>query len=170
MIRINELKLPLDEDEKELYRLAAKALKIGERHIRELTSAKIGGLPKKDDIKFIFSVDVALDIDEKRVASKAGNRVSLSEKSVYTLPPVKRKSTLRPVIVGFGPAGMFAALTLTEAGLSPIIIERGETVDERTASVKSFWRTRVLNPESNVQFGEGGAGTFRTVSLHGNKG
>lgn len=108
---------------------------------------------------------MALDIDEKRVASKAGNRVSLSEKSVYTLPPVKRKSTLRPVIVGFGPAGMFAALTLTEAGLSPIIIERGETVDERTASVKSFWRTRVLNPESNVQFGEGGAGTFSDGKL-----
>mgnify|MGYP002726718859 FL=1 len=166
MIRINELKLPLDEDEKELYRLAAKALKIGERHIRELTICKKSvDCRKKDDIKFIFSVDVALDIDEKRVASKAGNRVSLSEKSVYTLPPVKRKSTLRPVIVGFGPAGMFAALTLTEAGLSPIIIERGETVDERTASVKSFWRTRVLNPESNVQFGEGGAGTFSDGKL-----
>ena len=166
MIRINELKLPLDEDEKELYRLAAKALKIGERHIRELTICKKSvDCRKKDDIKFIFSVDVALDIDEKRVASKAGNRVSLSEKSVYTLPPVKRKSTLRPVIVGFGPAGMFAALTLTEAGLSPIIIERGETVDERTASVKSFWQTRVLNPESNVQFGEGGAGTFSDGKL-----
>ena len=166
MIRINELKFPLDEDEKELYRLAAKALKIGEKHIRELTICKKSvDCRKKDDIKFIFSVDVALDIDEKRVASKAGNRVSLSEKSVYTLPPVKRKSTLRPVIVGFGPAGMFAALTLTEAGLSPIIIERGETVDERTASVKSFWRTRVLNPESNVQFGEGGAGTFSDGKL-----
>lgn len=166
MIRINELKLPLDEDEQELYRLAAKALKIGERHIRELTICKKSvDCRKKDDIKFIFSVDVALDIDEKRVASKAGNRVSLSEKSVYTLPPVKRKSTLRPVIVGFGPAGMFAALTLTEAGLSPIIIERGETVDERTASVKSFWRMRVLNPESNVQFGEGGAGTFSDGKL-----
>ena len=78
MIRINELKLPLDEDEKELYRLAAKALKIGERHIRELTICKKSvDCRKKDDIKFIFSVDVALDIDEKRVASKAGNRVSL---------------------------------------------------------------------------------------------
>ena len=70
MIRINELKLPLDEDEKELYRLAAKALKIGERHIRELTICKKSvDCRKKDDIKFIFSVDVALDIDEKRVAS-----------------------------------------------------------------------------------------------------
>lgn len=88
MIRINELKLPLDEDEKELYRLAAKALKIGERHIRELTICKKSvDCRKKDDIKFIFSVDVALDIDEKRVASKAGNQGFVKREKRYTLPP-----------------------------------------------------------------------------------
>ena len=77
MIRINELKLPLDEDEQELYRLAAKALKIGERHIRELTICKKSvDCRKNDDFKFIFSVAVALDIDDMRVGSTAGNRGS----------------------------------------------------------------------------------------------
>lgn len=167
MIRINELKLPLSADESELKSLAAKALKINQNHITNLEICKKSvDCRKKDDIKFIFSVDVGLDFDEDKALTRINNpKISKTEKYEYKLPEIKRRSTLRPVIVGFGPAGMFSAVTLAAAGLKPIIIERGETVDKRNESVKSFWNTRRLNVNSNVQFGEGGAGTFSDGKL-----
>lgn len=167
MIRINELKLSLSADESELNSLAAKALKISKNHISNLEICKKSvDCRKKDDIKFIFSVDVELDFSEDKALERINNpKIFKTEKFKYELPPIRRKSTLRPIIVGFGPAGMFAAVTLASAGLKPIIIERGQTVDERTKSVKSFWKERKLNVNSNVQFGEGGAGTFSDGKL-----
>lgn len=167
MIRINELKLPLLADEAELNSLAAKALKINKNHITSLEICKKSvDCRKKDDIKFIFSVDVSLDFDEDKALDRINNtKIYKTEKFRYELPPVKRKSQLRPIIVGFGPAGMFAAVTLSLAGLKPIIIERGETVDERARSVHTFWNGRQLNENSNIQFGEGGAGTFSDGKL-----
>lgn len=169
MLRINEIKLPLDYDDErqDLISQAAKTLKIGKGHITDLEIYKKSvDCRKKNDIKFIFSVDVSLDIDEERVLSKINNpKISSVTKYRYELPPVNRKSTLRPVVVGFGPAGMFASLMLARAGLCPLVIERGQTVDERTDSVKAFWNNRKLNPNSNVQFGEGGAGTFSDGKL-----
>ncbi|MEG1835609.1 MAG: hypothetical protein RR229_05730 [Oscillospiraceae bacterium] len=167
MIRINEIKLPLDADESELKSLAAKALKINKEHIINLEiSKKSIDSRRKNEIKFIYSVDVSLDFEEENAISRINdNRISIVEKYEYVLPEVKRKSTRRPVIIGFGPAGMFAALTLCSAGLRPIIIERGQMVDERNESIKNFWQNRVLNVNSNVQFGEGGAGTFSDGKL-----
>ncbi len=169
MIRVNEIKLPLDyEDERnDLREAAAKALKINKKNIETLEIYKKSvDCRKKNDIKFIFSVDVTVSGDEDRLLARLNNpRVQKTEKYRYTLPEVNRKSTLRPVVVGFGPAGMFASLMLAKAGLKPLVVERGQTVDERAASVGRFWSERKLNPNSNVQFGEGGAGTFSDGKL-----
>ncbi len=169
MIRVNEVKLPLDyEDEQnDLRAAAAKILKINKKNIETLEIYKKSvDCRKKNDIKFIFSVDVTVSGDEDGLLMRLNNpKVQKTEKYRYTLPEVNRKSTLRPVVVGFGPAGMFASLMLAKAGLKPLVVERGQTVDERTASVKGFWSERKLNPNSNVQFGEGGAGTFSDGKL-----
>ena len=93
-------------------------------------------------------------------------RVSLHQDTPYVFPPVRRTSPLPPVVVGMGPAGLFAALFLARNGLAPIVLERGRPVEERTADVERFWSTGLLDPASNVQFGEGGAGTFSDGKLN----
>lgn len=166
MIRINEIKLLLDENECELTKKVAKILKIKENEIKKLTIFKKSvDARKKDNIQFIYAVDVVLD-NEKQVFKKLNNsKIQIAEPYVYKLPENKRKSNLRPVVVGFGPAGMFAGLILALSGLKPIIIERGKAVEDRQKDVNLFWEKKELNPESNVQFGEGGAGTFSDGKL-----
>lgn len=169
MLRINEIKLPLDyEDEQnDLKKEVARLLKIKSCDIKTLEIYKKSvDSRKKNDIKFIFSVDITVDGDEEALLVRSSApRVQKVEKYVYTLPENKRTSQLRPVVVGFGPAGMFASLMLARAGLKPLIVERGQRVDERTKSVYAFWKDRVLNTDSNIQFGEGGAGTFSDGKL-----
>ena len=167
MIKINEIKLPLDSDERALRSAAAKALRCREEKIKSLQITKKAiDSRKKDNIFFVYNVSVEVDSDEHGVVAQAKNpKVEKGEPYRYEMPEVKRTSTLRPVIAGFGPAGFFAALILARAGLKPLVIERGADVDTRTRDVNSFWNTRRLNPESNVQFGEGGAGTFSDGKL-----
>lgn len=167
MIRINEIKLSLDEDEILLKQKAAKILKINEKYIKSLTIFKKSiDARKKDNIHFTYSVDVALSLDEQQIASKCkSGKVSLSKPYKYEMPENKRISKFRPVIAGFGPAGMLAGLILAEAGLKPVILERGKDIDSRQKDVSRFWTERKLNEDSNVQFGEGGAGTFSDGKL-----
>ena len=169
MLRINEIKLPLDYDNERqaLTTAAAKVLKLNKRDISSLEIVRKSiDSRKKNDIKFVFSVDVELNGDENAVLSRAdAKRVQAVEKYSYEIPVCKRNSELRPVVVGFGPAGMFCSLILAKAGLKPLVIERGQTVYERTNSVNRFWQDRVLDTNSNVQFGEGGAGTFSDGKL-----
>jgi uncharacterized FAD-dependent dehydrogenase len=167
MIRINEIKLALDEDESLLKKKASKVLKINEKYISKLTIFKKSiDARKKDDVHFTYSVDLEITLDEKQITEKCkSNKVSIVEPYHYELPANNRKSNFKPIIVGFGPAGMLAGLILAEAGLQPIILERGKGIDERQKDVNEFWTKRKLNEESNVQFGEGGAGTFSDGKL-----
>lgn len=167
MIRINELKLSLDDDESRLKSLAAKALKIPESRIESLSIAKKSvDSRKKNNLHFVYSVDVTVSGNEEKVFSKSGCKKALIvEPFSYSVPENKRNGTFRPVVAGFGPGGMFAALNLARAGAEPIVLERGSDVDTRQKDVDTFWRTKKLNKNSNVQFGEGGAGTFSDGKL-----
>jgi hypothetical protein len=160
MLRLNEIKLSLDNDESELYKIACKMLHIERSEIKKLIIYKksIDARDKKN-ICFVYTLDLKIDREERfksRIIPNVKENVKVE---------VKRKSDKRPVIVGAGPAGLFAALTLAKAGLKPIILEQGKKVEERKKDVDKFWQTGKLNTTSNVQFGEGGAGTFSDGKL-----
>lgn len=167
MIRINEIRLSLDESETLLRQKAAKILRINEKYIKSLSIfRKSVDARKKDDVHFTYSADVEITLDEKQIASKCrSNKVMLVKPYKYELPANNRKSQFRPIVAGFGPAGMLAGIILAEAGLRPIILERGKDIDSRQKDVNEFWTKRKLDEESNVQFGEGGAGTFSDGKL-----
>lgn len=167
MIRINEIKLALDDDESLLKTKAAKVLKINEKYIKKLSIYKKSvDARHKDDVYFTYSVDVEIGLDENQIVSKRkSNKVALAKPYKYDLPQNMRNGQYRPIVVGFGPAGMLAGLILAEAGACPIILERGKDIDARQKDVNEFWTKRKLDEESNVQFGEGGAGTFSDGKL-----
>lgn len=167
MIRINEIKLSLEEDESLLKDKAAKILKINQKYINTLTIYKKSiDARKKENIHFTYAVDLTIGLDEEQIVSKCkSNKVQFTKPYIYEIPENKRSSKYRPIIAGFGPAGMLAGLILAEAGLKPIILERGKDIDARQKDVNEFWTKRRLDEESNVQFGEGGAGTFSDGKL-----
>lgn len=167
MIRLNEIKMPLGSTDEEVKLAAAQILKISPEDITDFSLARRSvDSRKKDNIFLVYSANIETSLNEEKIVSGfLPSKAFLTEKYEYTLPETERTSTLRPVVAGFGPAGMFAALTLAKAGLKPIVIERGDDVDERTKKVMSFWSKRELDTESNVQFGEGGAGTFSDGKL-----
>ncbi len=167
MVRINQIKMSLESEDNDLRLSAAKTLKVKSEDITSLRVFKRSVDSRdKENVFFVYSVDVTLR-DEKKALKKclSNKNVVEIEEYNYSLPENRRKSSLRPVIAGFGPAGMFAALTLARSGLKPLVLERGNDVDTRTRDVSVFWSERKLNTESNVQFGEGGAGTFSDGKL-----
>ena len=165
MLRVNQLKMSLDSDIAALKKATAVKLKISQNDILDFSIAKKAvDCRKKDNVFFVYNVDVTVR-NESAVLAKCGNDVTSVEPFSYTMPEIRRESTLRPVVVGFGPAGMFCALTLARANLRPIVLERGDEVDIRTQKVNKFWTDKSLDTESNVQFGEGGAGTFSDGKL-----
>lgn len=167
MIRVNEIKVSLGQGTVGLKDSAAKVLRIRANRIREIRIAKRSiDSRKKDDIRLTYSVDVIVDGDEEEILRHvSAPRAFRTEEYAYQMPEARRNSRFRPVVVGFGPAGMFAGLLLAQAGYRPLILERGGDVDSRMADVEAFWQQRRLNTESNVQFGEGGAGTFSDGKL-----
>lgn len=167
MIRVNEIKVPLGQGTAGLKDSAAKVLRIRANRIREIRIAKRSiDSRKKDDIRLTYSVDVIVDGDEEEILRHvSAPRAFRTEEYAYQMPEARRNSRFRPVVVGFGPAGMFAGLLLAQAGYRPLILERGGDVDSRMTDVGAFWQQRRLNTESNVQFGEGGAGTFSDGKL-----
>lgn len=194
MIRLSELKLPLsalpvrqrraadapaesDADPAPvvhpiaaLRSLAAQTLGIGTEDLLEVSVFKRSFDARQADVRAVYIVDVTLldPAQETRLLQKCvGNaHIQATPETLYRLPVHATKAAqLRPIVVGFGPCGIFAALVLAQMGLKPIVLERGRPVRQRTQDTWGLWRKHVLTPESNVQFGEGGAGTFSDGKL-----
>ncbi|QWK98104.1 Uncharacterized conserved protein [Plesiomonas shigelloides] len=169
MIRLTEIKLPLNHEDGALLDAIAAKLKIPAQQVISFNVFKRGyDARKKNDIQLIYTVDVEVANAEKLLAKFVKDQhvrptPDMSYKFVAQAPANLQE---RPLVIGFGPCGLFAALVLAQMGFKPIIVERGKEVRERTKDTFGFWRKRTLNPESNVQFGEGGAGTFSDGKLY----
>ncbi|EHH1172487.1 TPA: NAD(P)/FAD-dependent oxidoreductase [Vibrio parahaemolyticus] len=170
MIRINEIKLPLDHEEGALLDAITKKLGIPAEKVISFNVFRRGyDARKKTNIHLIYTLDIIVEGDETALLAKFAN-----DPHVRQTPDMEYKFvakapenlTGRPIVIGFGPCGLFAGLVLAQMGFNPIIVERGKEVRERTKDTFGFWRKRTLNPESNVQFGEGGAGTFSDGKLY----
>lgn len=166
MLKLTGLKLPLDFKKEDLRRVAAQKLRLPESAVVSATLAKKSvDARRKDQVHFVCAVEAEIDGNEEKIlARRRDSSVQKAQPYRYDLPRGEKLSQ-RPVVVGFGPAGMFAALLLAQCGQNPIVLERGMPVEERERSVTRLWKDRVLDPESNVQFGEGGAGTFSDGKL-----
>ena len=169
MLEIKNLRVPLDSSP---AAAAAKRLRLGEDKLGEVNLLRRAvDARKKNDVHFSAHVTVALrGADENALLKRLGDK-DITKYAPPAAPAVlslKKPPEKRPVIVGAGPAGLFAALTLAEAGAAPILIERGAPADERVKAVEAFCRSRSLDPDSNIQFGEGGAGTFSDGKLNTN--
>ena len=178
MLRINELKLPLHHSDADFTTAVLTRLEIAPEALLETRIFKRSyDARKKSNILLIYQLDVTLTgAAEQQVlaaleSSPSKRGVRLSPDTNYKLP-VKVDTNFpsteqqRPVVIGFGPCGILAALSLAQMGLKPIVLERGKDVRQRTKDTWGLWRKRKLNPESNVQFGEGGAGTFSDGKLY----
>lgn len=164
MIRISNVHLPLDYTDDTVKIRIAKELRISKNAIKNASLFRRSiDARKKDNIYFLCTVDAELNINEDSVLKKAKNAVKATPYE-YNVP--KWQGGASPIVVGMGPAGLFAALILAQSGAKPIVIERGKDVDSRTQDVSLFWKSGKLDVNSNVQFGEGGAGTFSDGKLN----
>ena len=168
MIRIRDISLPPQQDMAQLVYAAARQLRIDHTQIKQLDIKKRSvDARKKNDVRLIYTVDVLVKGREDKILKMAHNpKASIAQEKLYTPPNGKKLPEERPVIVGFGPAGMFCALVLAQAGYRPIVLERGQDAKTRQEIVRKFWETGELDPSCNVQFGEGGAGTFSDGKLN----
>ena len=168
MIRIRDISLPPQQDMAQLVYAAARQLRIDHTQIKQLDIKKRSvDARKKNDVRLIYTVDVLVKGREDKILKMAHNpKASIAQEKLYTPPKGKKLLDERPLIVGFGPAGMFCALVLAQAGYRPIVLERGQDAKTRQEIVQKFWETGELDPSCNVQFGEGGAGTFSDGKLN----
>lgn len=172
MIRISQLKLPLNHQSEDMEKKLVKELRIDSGQLRRIQIVKESiDARKKPEIWFSYTIDVELKggaREEERLVKRLKNRnISLCREKAYQLPePGTEPLAHPPVVIGTGPAGLFCGLILARMGYRPLILERGDEVEERTRKVESFWKGGPLDPSSNVQFGEGGAGTFSDGKLN----
>ena len=171
MIRISQIKLPIHHDQSLLVEKICQQLKI---HPEDIISWKIirrsVDARKKPDLKFVYTVEVETE-KERKIANRLRK---VNDKNLMLINPQKyclpvsgtERLSCRPVIIGSGPAGLFCAWLLAKTGYKPMVLERGEKAADRKKQVDAFWNGQPLNPNSNVQFGEGGAGTFSDGKLN----
>jgi uncharacterized FAD-dependent dehydrogenase len=171
MIRLNQVKLPLDHSEDALQKFVLDKLNISEQQLVDIHVFKRGyDARKRNVITLIYTLDVTLqNVDEAAILSnfEKDQNIRVSPDTEYKyVTQAPAELTERPIVIGMGPCGLFVGLILAQMGFKPIILERGKSVHERAKDTFRFWRTSELNTESNVQFGEGGAGTFSDGKLY----
>ena len=175
MIHMTDLRLPLEHTEDELRTTIIERLAIEPEELLAFEIFKRShDARKKSALSFIYTVDAHVAHPEallKKFSADPHIRPTPNTDYKFVVPPIEATalpatSLPRPVVIGFGPCGIFAALLLAQMGLRPIVLERGKAVRERTQDTWKLWRKNILNPESNVQFGEGGAGTFSDGKLY----
>ena len=166
LIRINNLVVPLVYDLKMIINVTVKKLQIDYTRIERIKISKRSvNASQKDDIHFNMTIDVEVSGDENEVIYRNKDKCISKEIEIIYIVPENKKIKVQPVVVGCGPAGLFAALILAEAGSNPILLERGLDIDSRSEKVNKFWQTGILDTKTNVQFGEGGAGAFSDGKL-----
>jgi uncharacterized FAD-dependent dehydrogenase len=164
MLRLTELKLPLDHPPDALRNAVLTRLAIPPGDLINLSVARRGyDARRRSAINLVYAVDVT--IRDEPAALARDPRLRPAPDTTYRFPVHVSAPAKRPIVIGTGPCGLMAALTLAQMGFRPLILERGKLVRQRTKDTWGLWRRGVLDPESNVQFGEGGAGTFSDGKL-----
>lgn len=168
MIRINKIKLPVNHSFEELENKVSKILRVDKKRIIKIEIHKRSiDARKKPDLIYVYSVNAYVENEDKINPKTFNADVYKASKEKYEFKCMgEEKIDNSPVIIGMGPAGLFCAYLLALNGYKPIVLEQGQPVDKRHKDVEEFWKTGVLNPASNVQFGEGGAGTFSDGKLN----
>ncbi|MBR2707863.1 MAG: FAD-dependent oxidoreductase [Bacilli bacterium] len=165
MIRIRQIKLPINHNEKDLINKICKKIKIKKEDIKKIKINK-KSIDARKEINYIYEVDIETNKEKEILKRKIKDTLKTpNEKYKFNITGEKQLKQ-KPIIIGAGPAGLFCAYFLAKYGYKPIIIERGEEIDKRVKTVEKFWKENILNPNSNVQFGEGGAGTFSDGKLN----
>ena len=166
MIRVRQIKLPLTHNEEDIKFKIATKLNININDIKTVKINKQSIDARKNEINYVYEVDIETK-NESKILKRNIKDTSTTPDETYEFKITgKKKMKNRPIIIGSGPAGLFAGYMLAKNGYKPIIIERGEKIEERIKTVDKFWKNGILNPNSNVQFGEGGAGTFSDGKLN----
>ncbi|MBR3560267.1 MAG: FAD-dependent monooxygenase [Oscillospiraceae bacterium] len=165
MLRIDNIKTHPGADSAAVRRKAAALLRVSEGEVTDFRILR-RSVDARDGVRFVWSAAVALKNEASALRRCKSRNVSRYAPAVYALPPAVAAPEVRPVVVGAGPAGLFCALVLAKCGANPIVLERGKRVEERKRDVETFWKTGALDPASNVQFGEGGAGAFSDGKLN----
>lgn len=165
MLKLEGLKLAPEEKEAALHRRAARLLRIPEEDVLSVQVLR-RSIDAREELHLVYTVAAEVRQEKQVLRRCRDRRVSRFTPERYALPEVLSSPEVPPVVVGAGPGGLFAALVLARCGLRPILLERGRDTTARQRDVETFWRTGVLDPESNVQFGEGGAGAFSDGKLN----
>ncbi len=165
MLRVDQLRLTPDQDISALRPKIAKLLRINAGDILRMEILR-RAVDARDELLLVYTAAVEVKQEESVLRRCRDKRVSRYAPDSYALPAMQSAPEIPPVVVGAGPAGLFAALVLAHAGLRPILLERGQATEQRTLDVENFWHDGTLNTESNVQFGEGGAGAFSDGKLN----
>ena len=167
MIRVRQVKEKIKDNKEEMIKKVANKLKVNKEEIKEIFIKKKSiDARDKENIYYVYEVDVKVENENKvlKIRNKDIFKTP-NEEYIFSVTGLE-KLAHRPIIVGTGPAGLFCGYMLAKYGYKPILLERGEKVEDRIKTVEKFWTTGILNKESNVQFGEGGAGTFSDGKLN----